>query len=402
MQIAGYMSLLAASLIAASLLSRSASSPQMPTGQGVMPTQTLWQMQDSGTAAGLRGIDSVDGKVAWASGSSGTVLRTLDGGAHWTRCATPDADKDGATLDFRGEQAWDAQTAIVMASGPGDKSRLYKTADGCRTWKLVFANPDKGGFWDCLQFLYASGRDKGRIGHLIGDPVDSKFPEFWTYDYGKTWTRDLSPHPEAASAKNGESIFAASNSAMVLIRGGIFFVTGGSTSRSRTLELHVKHDPHVFFRFVGGNIPMKHGPSAGAFSVAARLGPDSVAVADRLKYIERATHAGDVLVTVGGDYAKPDDSTGTAAWSSDGGFHWIASTETPHGYRSAVQWSESLNAWITVGTNGSDISRDNGRTWQPLDNGNWNALSLPFVVGPQGRIARLSPAAILLSSPQPH
>jgi len=40
------------------------------------------------------------------------------------------------------------------------------------------------------------------------------------------------------------------------------------------------------------------------------------------------------------------------------------------------------------------ISRDDGRTWQPLDNGNWNALSLPFIVGPKGRIARLNPSAI--------
>jgi len=66
----------------------------------------------------------------------------------------------------------------------------------------------------------------------------------------------------------------------------------------------------------------------------------------------------------------------------------------PHGFRSAVQWNESLKAWITVGTDGSDISRDDGKTWQPLDNGNRNALSLPFVVGPNGRIGRLDPAAL--------
>ncbi len=93
-----------------------------------------WQMQDSGTTAGLRGIFSVDGTIVWASGTGGTVLKTLDGGAHWTACAIPDAAADGATLDFRGVQAWDATTAIVMASGPGDKSRLYKTTDGCKTW----------------------------------------------------------------------------------------------------------------------------------------------------------------------------------------------------------------------------------------------------------------------------
>jgi len=84
--------------------------------------QQVWEMQESGTTAGLRGIDSVDGTVAWASGTGGTVLKTVDGGAHWTRCAVPDGDKDGSTLDFRGVQAWDATTAIVMASGQGDKS----------------------------------------------------------------------------------------------------------------------------------------------------------------------------------------------------------------------------------------------------------------------------------------
>src|ERR1700730_3058932 len=59
-----------------------------------------WVMQDSGTSAGLRGIYSVDGKVAWASGTEGTVLKTVDGGAHWTKCAVPDGAADGAALDF--------------------------------------------------------------------------------------------------------------------------------------------------------------------------------------------------------------------------------------------------------------------------------------------------------------
>ena len=99
-------------------------------------------------------------------------------------------------------------------------------------------------------------------------------------------------------------------------------------------------------------------------------------------------------IVVGGDYAKPSEPVGIAAWSGDGGEHWTSSTTQPHGYRSSVQYSESLKAWITVGTNGSDISRDDGRTWQSLGNGDWNALSLPFAVGPDGRIARLNPAAL--------
>jgi hypothetical protein len=97
-----------------------------------------------------------------------------------------------------------------------------------------------------------------------------------------------------------------------------------------------------------------------------------------------------VIVAVGGDYAKPNESSGTAAWSDDEGATWTAAEKPPHGYRSSVAWSTALKAWIAVGTNGSDTSRDDGKTWQPIDNGSWNALSLPFVVGPKGCIARLS------------
>src|ERR1700722_2255953 len=88
---------------------------------GKAPAPAVWTMQSSGTTAELRGISSVDGRVAWASGTDGTVLRTVDGGAHWKTCAIPDGAGDGATLDIRGVQAWDAKEALVMASGPGAK-----------------------------------------------------------------------------------------------------------------------------------------------------------------------------------------------------------------------------------------------------------------------------------------
>ena len=94
----------------------------------------------------------------------------------------PDGDKDGATLDFRGVQAWDAQTAIVMASGPGEKSRLYKTEDGCGTWTLLYSNPDKDGFWDAV-----SVADKDNL-MILGDPVGVSSYQLVT-NGGKTWDR---------------------------------------------------------------------------------------------------------------------------------------------------------------------------------------------------------------------
>ena len=108
-------------------------------------------MQTSNTTADLRGIHNVGNGVAWASGSNGTVLRTEDGGYVWQSCSIPPGAEK---LDFRGIQAFDANTAIVMSSGTGDQSRLYKTTDGCHTWKLIFTNPDKDGFWDAIYFDY--------------------------------------------------------------------------------------------------------------------------------------------------------------------------------------------------------------------------------------------------------
>jgi hypothetical protein len=360
-----------------------------------------WVMQESGTKAGLRGIYSVEGKIAWASGTGGTVLKTVDGGEHWQKCAVP--GPDGETLDFRGVQAWDDDTAMVMSSGPGEKSRLYKTTDGCKSWGLLLKNTDPKGFYDSfwLNTIYGKGM-------LLGDPVDDRFSVFNTEDGGVRWKEDKSGSLKLHGLSQGA--FAASNSSIGrALRGNgdmrgpgtdFFegFVTGGKSGAflferwegpSKTKARYGKKQPGwPPSDWNRRSIPLAGGTeSAGGFALALRYTGSPCDDCGFGKYW--------IPVVVGGEYTKPNESSGTAAWSNDGGWTWTVATKPPHGYRSSVQWSESLNAWITAGTNGSDISRDDGKTWQPLDDGNWNALSLPFVVGPNGRIARLSASANL-------
>jgi hypothetical protein len=350
-------------------------------------------MQDSGTTASLRGIDSVDGTVAWASGAEGTVLKTTDGGAHWQKCAVPDGDKDGATLDFRGVQAWDATTAIVMASGPGEKSRLYKTTDGCKSWILLFKNPDApNGFFDSFWL-------NGARGMLLGDPVRGKFAVFRTANSGRTWQRE--PQEGLSLGDRNLAAFAASNSCVP--RGNRLFVwafaTGGKSGAmlfSRLKEPEDEGTTGLLGKTLRKRADWKSdriavgtgAESSGVFSISYRY-PVTTGICQDCAFGENAR-----FIAVGGDYLKPNDNAATAASSSDGGWTWTAPITPPHGYRSTVQWSEPLKLWITAGTNGSDVSRDDGRTWQPLDNGNWNALSLPFIVGPKGRIARLNPETL--------
>jgi hypothetical protein len=346
--------------------------------------QPVWQMQDSGSTASLRGIDSVDGKVAWASGTEGTVLKTIDGGAHWQKCSVPDAATDGATLDFRGVQAWDADKAIVMASGPGEKSRLYKTMDGCKTWGLLFKNPDApDGFFDSFWM-----NPIGDVGIILGDPVKNRIAIFETADKGTRWKRDTN----SGLIVGNESIggFAASNGLFEQTKSGYGygFVVGG---RGGSFYFH---RASRFDNWGRDPLPMARGSeSTGPFAMGYRW--------TRPKCTDCKRPSDYYHVAVGGNYSKPEEMNGTACYSTDIGYRWSPSQAPPHGYRSTVQWSEPLKLWITAGTNGSDISRDDGRTWQPLDDGNWNALSLPFVVGPKGRIARMNPDALTRTSAAP-
>ncbi len=190
-----------------------------------LPAQAQWDIQDSHTTASLRGIHNVGGGVAWASGTDGTVLRTEDGGYLWQGCATPPGAEK---LDFRGIQAFDENTAIVMSSGKGDLSRLYKTTDGCRTWKLLFTNPDKEGFWDSFVFNYG-----GNDGLILGDPVAGSFALFETVD-GKNWKRQSNTGLEA---KLSEGAFAASNSSIAFDEiDWVVFGSGGSSTPSPYLS----------------------------------------------------------------------------------------------------------------------------------------------------------------------
>jgi photosystem II stability/assembly factor-like uncharacterized protein len=354
-----------------------------------------WEILPSGSTADLRGIDALGKGIAWASGSDGTVLRTTDDGKTWQPCAIP---PDAEHLDFRGVQAFDAQTAIVMSTGKGALSRLYKTTDGCKIWTLLFTNPDPEGFWDALRFRTPSD------GYVLGDPVGGQFsvgsPQDWksSQDWrllGDQYTQSTLVAPEGVHA------FAASNSALALSQ----------------KDTHPDPKPEMWFGTSG---------PGGAFiyyyvDAYSPINPDDE-IADWHKVtvplagsdassgvFSVAFKADQIGVAVGGDSEKPDEASGTAAFSTDSGKTWELAQTLPHGFRSAVAYDEAAKTWITVGPNGTDISTDDGRNWralrsnpalhEPADSDrDWNALSLPFVVGPHGRIGKLRPDALTPAS----
>jgi len=270
------------------------------------------RVQLSRTTENLRGVSAVSRNVAWASGTHGTYLRTVDGG-NWTPAQVPDA----ANLDFRAVVAFSADEAFLMSAGPGELSRIYHTTDGGQHWQLEFTNTHPKGFFDSMAFW------DSKHGIVLGDPIPDesgklKFEVLLTED-GQTWHGIRSS--QIPDALEGEGAFAASNSCIAIFGGAddpnIWFATGGKVAR--VFHSHDRGQTWEVFP-----TPMLHGPaSAGTFSIAFR---------DPL-------HG----VIAGGDYKHPNDDGPNLAFTDNGGKTWTLSSLHPLAYFSAVAYDVAVN-----------------------------------------------------------
>jgi photosystem II stability/assembly factor-like uncharacterized protein len=266
----------------------------------------------------------------------------------------PGAEK----LDFRDVEAFGATTAYLLSAGPGEDSRIYKTADGGKTWNLQFKNPDREAFFDAIAFW-----DENH-GLALSDPVKGQFRLIVTDNAGANW-KPLLPKTLLSALPN-EGAFAASGTCLVTQgQKDVWFCTGGA----RTAR--VFHSSNRGQEWTVTDTPIVAGTaSAGIFSITFR---------DR-------NHG----MIVGGDYRKPNDPGATAAFTGDGGKTWTF-LHPRLGYRSCVVWSNGR--WVVVGTSGSDFSEDDGGTWKPLDEQNYNSVAFTaagdgWAVGPRGRVAK--------------
>lgn len=314
------------------------------------------ETQDSGVTVRLRGISAVDANVAWASGRDGTVLRTIDGGATWSNVSVPDA-KD---LDFRDIEGFDANTAVALSIGPGDASRVYRTEDGGRTWKLALKNDDERAFFDCMVF-------QGNNGWMLGDPVDGRYQIRTTIDGGRTWALQ----PTGPEALQDEAAFAASGTCIARTPWGeTLAVGGGAASRAHLGD----SGGRLWFAHA---TPMTHRiPAAGIFST---------------------TPWGRDMLLVGGDFEQ--ESLGSAARARFVDEHGLTveALPAPPGYRSgAACFSGSL--CIVVGPTGMEAldASPNGTPpqWRPLSKVGYDAIDRAgmtgWASGDKGRIAKIT------------
>jgi photosystem II stability/assembly factor-like uncharacterized protein len=318
-----------------------------------------WIKQNVDTKASFRGLSVVNEKVVWASGSGGTIIRTIDGGKTWKVMIVPGAEK----LDFRDIEAFDANTAYILSIGNGESSRIYKTVDGGAKWNLLFKNTDSKAFFDAIACM-----DRNRC-LALSDPVEGRFPLIVTTDGGATWRSDTKI-TGSPIAKEGEAAFAASGTCLIYVPPLTFMlVSGGMAAR----VFRSAPTDTGYLDWLVSEPSFKKGTSgSGIFSIA---------MFDKLNG-----------VIVGGDYEKPADANDNLAFTIDGGKTWSIGTGLT-GYRSAAAYVDK-NTIIAVGTNGTDISSDGGKTWKKIGDENLNVVQAKgnkavWAAGPNGLVVKL-------------
>lgn len=252
-----------------------------------------WRLKDSGSTARFRGLSAVSRTTAWVAGTAGTVLRSHDGGKHWSDISPPGA----GALEFRDIEAFGARRAVVLAIGEGEASRVFRTDDAGATWTESFRNTDPRAFYDCLTFF-----DR-RHGIALGDPVDGTYRILSTADGGRSWR--VLPSKGMPPAQQGEAAFAASGQCLVSAGSRDAWIATGGAATARVL-----HTADRGRTWSVTDTPIPAGdPARGVFALAFR---------DR-------THG----LAVGGDYRPDQPSPHAAAVSDDAGSTWTPATAPP-------------------------------------------------------------------------
>jgi len=317
-----------------------------------------WTAQASGVTASFRGFSAASNGAAWAGGSGGTVLRTVDGGVHWEPKPVPGAE----SLDFRDVHGVDASIAYAMSAGPAEQgqARIYKTIDGGRSWVLQWSDTTKGVFLDGMAFWDATH------GLAFSDPVDGKLVILRTDD-GVRWERvDPAGIPPVLP---GEASFAASGTSIAVQgKSNAWIATGGG----REARVFRTTDGGRSWRVSGAGIPA--GPSAGFFGVAFADAQHGIAVA--------------------GDYRIPRSNGDVTMITADGGASWRRASAWPsQGITGGVVAVRGARKPIfaAVGAYGTAFSSDFGATWTHGDTLTLYAIDFAspragWAVGPRGRI----------------
>lgn len=307
-----------------------------------------WNIQTFENKPSFRAIDIYDIENIWLSGSKGSILKSTDGGQSWKNVC-PEKFK---AFDFRGIAVLNKQEIVAMSAGDGseDKAFLMKTTDGGNTWNVVLEKKEKGVFFDSIKFK------DSKNGFVLGDAVDSKPYLLQTKDGGLTWKR-VQNLPDIMV---GEASFAASNSCISISKNQVWFNT----------QNRVFHSKNLGKTWTVLETPFESGQSLGIFGT----------------FFFSKNYG----IIVGGDYVDDKRPTLQYAYTENTGKLWQTKDNYHRNGLTECVSKISDNQMISVGTIGTAVSSDSGKTWIAKDKESFHVVSCKddkcVAAGGNGRI----------------
>ncbi len=336
------------------LLAGCALQSQTQSGDRPIVVGTMTE-QESHTTALLQAVSAVDDSVVWVSGHQATWVRTVDGGRTWVPGAMTGPD---SALEFRDVEGVSATTAYLLAAGPGERSRIYKTTDAGRSWRLQFMNRDSAAFYDCFAFWDETH------GIAVSDAVRGKMIVIRTDD-GEHWSAVAEDGMPPALPGEGSP---AAGGTCLTVRGRARAWFGTEP------ESRVYRSDDQGRRWAVVTTPIVSGEAAGVATLAFRDEQHGMALGGRL--------------------LKADDrSDSVAAVTSDSGEKWtLVNRPTFSGAVYGATVVPGMPGYVVVvGPKGLDWTGNDGRSWTNLSGSAYWAvhcisLHACWAVGPRGRI----------------
>ncbi len=311
------------------LVGRPAPSPVAPSATAfILPTPRAAE------TARLTTIRMFTPEMGWLA-TAQQVLRTTDGGAHWSD-VTPDEARLasrwsslGAGVAFGGtERAW----LVEAASAQG--SRVFRTSDGGKTWQA--SAPVPAGLW-VIQLAFIDSQHGWLLVHLDAAMQKELVRLLQSSDGGAHWTEVASANV-VENQPTGSISIGCQKTGVTFINSSTGWLTGNCSVGMPFL--YVSHDGGKNWR--RQSLPLPSNPSIQLVGDISVSSPTFVSPRDGVLPVGLSSHVFYVTHD-GGESWSP-----TAPWEAP---PVIAIVNASH--------------WIAVQRGHLFVTEDGGKTWTP-------------------------------------
>jgi photosystem II stability/assembly factor-like uncharacterized protein len=279
----------------------------------------------------IRALEARSDSCAWFSANHGVWGYTEDAGKTWhidsikvdsVYPVGQEPKSHGVYPEFRSIAVLNDSTVLLLSIA--SPAYLFKTTNKGKTWRLVYKNTGKDIFFDSMKFT-----DK-KVGMAIADPIGGHFLLMMTFNEGEGW--HVLDSNNNYLAKDGESLFASSNTNMDFTVKRGWFATGGKYARLAVIGTTASDRDLLVY-----DTPIANGEKmTGIFS---------------LDFLDDS-----IGVISGGNYEKTDTSIVSLAITKDGGKTWKAIKNKKPFFGSCVQF-KSADTFFVTGHDGTFICK---------------------------------------------